>query len=176
MRTPARLAVHRLVPLSPGHARQRRGISGVAIQGYAGFGHATGDLGNIDNSYQLDDGLNYVRGSHNFQFGGSIRYRRTWQQNANAGAVGNVAFQPLFSTQLTLNAQGQRVPQANTGDGFADFLLGLPVTGGVNGLPRLPYRFTQYMPYFGDTWKVSRNLTFNFGISWFLATVPDPQK
>jgi len=58
----------------------------------------------------------------------------------------------------------------------ADFLLGYPITGGVNGLPRLPYRFTQYMPYFGDTWKVSRNLTFNFGGSWFLATVPDPQK
>jgi len=152
-----------------------RGITGVGIQGYAGFGHAAGDLGNIDNNYQLDDGINLIRGSHNFQFGGSIRYRRTWQQNANAGALGNVAFQPLLSAQLTTNAQGQPVPQANTGDAFADFLLGYPATGGVNGLPRIPYRFTQYMPYFGDTWKVTRDLTLNYGISWFLATPPDPQ-
>ena len=61
-----------------------RGIVGVGIQGYASFGHASGDLGNLDNNYQLDDGMNYVRGSHNLQFGGSIRYHRTWQQNANA--------------------------------------------------------------------------------------------
>ena len=152
-----------------------RGVSGVGIQGYAGFGHAAGDLGNIDNHYQADEGLNYIRGAHNFQFGGSIRYRRTWQQNANAGANGNVAFQPFFTSQLTRNAQGQPIVQANTGDAFADFLLGSPLSGGVNGLPRLPYRFTQYMPYFGDTWKVSRTLTLNYGVSWFLATIPNPQ-
>jgi hypothetical protein len=153
-----------------------RGITGIAIQGYAGFGHAAGDLGNIDNNYQLDDGINLVRGSHNFQFGGSIRYRRTWQQNANAGAVGNLGFQPVISAQITVNAQGQQVPQGNTGEAFADFLLGYPTTGGVNGLPRIPYRFTQYLPYFGDTWKVARGLTLNYGVSWFLATVPEPQK
>ena len=152
-----------------------RGVSAVAIQGYAAFGHAAGDLGNIDNNYQVDDGLNFIRGSHNFQFGGSVRYRRTWQQNANAGANGNVQFQPYFTSQLTRNAQGQLIAQANTGDAFADFLLGSPISGGVNGLPRLPYRFTQYMPYFGDTWKVTRTLTLNYGVSWFLATVPEPQ-
>ncbi|MCL4401189.1 MAG: carboxypeptidase-like regulatory domain-containing protein, partial [Acidobacteria bacterium] len=152
-----------------------RGISGIGIQGYAGFGHAAGDLGNIDNNYQLDEGINYVRGNHNFQFGGSIRYRRTWQQNANASSVGSLTFQPVLTAQLTINAQRQTVPQANTGDAFADFLLGYPTSGTVNGLPRLPYRFTQYMPYFADTWKLTRSLTLNYGVSWFLATVPEPR-
>jgi Carboxypeptidase regulatory-like domain len=153
-----------------------RGISGVTIQGYSGFGRSAGDLGNIDNSYQLDDGINLVHGHHNLQFGGSIRYRRTWQQNANAGALGNLSFQPLLTAQVSTNAQGQAITQANTGDAFADFLLGDLATGNVNGLPRIPYRFTQYMPYFGDTWKVARTLTINYGISWFLATPADPQK
>jgi hypothetical protein len=152
-----------------------RGISGVTIQGYAGFGHSAGDLGNIDNSYQLDDSVNFIRGNHNLQFGGSIRYRRTWQQNANAGALGGLTFQPLLTAQLTTNAQGLPAPQSNTGDAFADFLLGLPQNGSVNGLPRIPYRFTQYMPYIGDTWKMTRTLTLNYGISWLGATVPDPQ-
>jgi hypothetical protein len=153
-----------------------RGISGIGLTGYAGFGHAAGDLGNIDNNYQLDDGFNYIRGSHNIQFGGSIRYRRTWQQNANAGALGNISFQALLTAQVTTNAQGQSTTQANTGDSFADFLLGYPVSGTMNGLPRLPYRFTQYMPYVSDTWKVTRTLTLNYGLSWFLATIPEPQK
>jgi hypothetical protein len=152
-----------------------RGVSAVNLQGYAGFGHAAGDLGNLDNNYQFDDGVNLVRGSHNLQFGGSIRYRRTWQQNANAGALGTVSFQPLLTAQLTTNAQGQPVTQSGTGDAFADFLLGTAQSGTINGLPRIPYRFTQYMPYFGDTWKAARGLTINYGISWFLATVPDPQ-
>jgi len=153
-----------------------RGISGISLQGYAGFGHAAGDLGNIDNSYQLDDGLNYIHGKHNVQFGASIRYRRTWQQNANAGALGTLTFQPALTAQVSTNPQGQATTQANTGDSFADFLLGYPVSGTVNGLPRLPYRFTQYLPYISDTWKVSRELTLNFGVSWFLSTIPDPQK
>ncbi|MDX1981945.1 MAG: carboxypeptidase-like regulatory domain-containing protein [Bryobacteraceae bacterium] len=152
-----------------------RGVTSVGIQGYSGFGRANGDLGNIDNNYQLDEGMNWIRGKHNFQFGTSFRYRRTWQQNANAGAHGNLNFQPIFSSQLTRNAAGQTVTQPGTGNAFADFLLGTPQNASVAGLPMFPYRFTQYMPYFQDTWKVHPTLTINWGMSWFLATVPDPQ-
>ena len=42
------------------------------------------------------------------------------------------------------------------------------------GLPLIPYRFTQSNPYLQDTWKVTRNLTLNYGVSWFLATMPEP--
>ena len=153
-----------------------RGVSAIGLTGYTGFGKSSGDLGNIDNNYQIDDGINYIHGSHNLQFGGGIRYRRTWQQNANAGAVGSANFQALYTAQTTTNAQGQTVPMANTGDSFADFLLGYPFSASTNGLPRIPYRFTQYLPYISDTWKVSRTLTLNYGLSWFLSTIPDPQK
>ena len=151
-----------------------RGISGITIQGFAGFGRSAGNIGNIDNSYQLDEGMYWSRGTHSFQFGASIRYRRTWQQNANASAVGGLTFQPQFTAQLAANAQGQLVPQARTGSAFADFLLGLPATGQMIGLPLIPYRFTQYNPYLQDTWKISRNFTLNYGIAWFLSTIPDP--
>ena len=42
------------------------------------------------------------------------------------------------------------------------------------GLPLIPYRFTQVNPYFQDTWKVTRNFTLNYGIAWFLSTIPEP--
>ncbi|HYO82542.1 MAG TPA: carboxypeptidase-like regulatory domain-containing protein [Bryobacteraceae bacterium] len=151
-----------------------RGISGVSLQGYSGFGRAAGNIGNIDNSYQLDDGLYLSRGTHSYQFGASLRHRRTWQQNANASAVGNLTFQPQFTAQLAPNAQGQLVPQARTGNSFADFLLGVPATAQMIGLPLIPYRFTQFNPYLQDTWKVTRNFTLNYGIAWFLSTVPEP--
>ena len=157
------------------NSKDPRGVIAVGIQGFAGFGNATGDIGNIDNNYQLDDGVNYTRGPHSFQFGAGIRYRRTWQQNANANAVGSLTFQSQFSAQLAANAQGQLAPQSGTGNAFADYLLGMPTTAYTAGLPRIPYRFTQFMPYFQDTWKIRRSLTLNYGISWFVASIPNPQ-
>ncbi|MBI3682469.1 MAG: carboxypeptidase regulatory-like domain-containing protein [Acidobacteria bacterium] len=152
-----------------------RGITGIGIQGFSGFGRSNGDLGNIDNNYQMDEGANYVRGKHNFQFGLGVRYRRTWQQNSNANAHGSLGFQPVYTARLAPNAQGQLAAVAGTGNAFADFLLGTPASGQMVGLPMIAYRFTQYLPYIQDTWKVTRGLTLNYGLSWFLATVPSPQ-
>ncbi|MEX2261324.1 MAG: TonB-dependent receptor [Bryobacteraceae bacterium] len=156
------------------NTRDDRGVTGIGIQGFSGFGRSNGDLGNIDNNYQIDEGMNYIRGTHNFQFGLGLRYRRTWQQNSNANAHGSVGFQSTYTAQLVRNAQGQLAPQTGTGNSFADFLLGMPTTGQLVGLPMIQYRFTQYMPYFQDTWKLTRNLTLNYGVSWFYASVPEP--
>lgn len=152
-----------------------RGISAVSLTGYTGFGRANGNLGNIDNNYQVDEGANWVCGSHTVQFGTSIRYHRTWQQNANANALGTVAFQPVFTAQLTRTASGTLTPLTGSGDSFADFLLGMPFNASLAGLPMFQYRFTEYEPYVQDTWRLRPNLTLNLGLSWYLSTVPDPQ-
>jgi hypothetical protein len=152
-----------------------QGVSGVNLTGYSSFGRANGNLGNIDNNYQLDEGANWVRGSHTLQFGAGIRYHRTWQQNANANALGTVAFQPFFTAQLTRSASGTFSALSGTGDSFADFLLGTPFNASLAGLPMFQYRFTEYQPYIQDTWRVRSNLTLNLGLSWYLSTVPDPQ-
>ncbi len=152
-----------------------RGVTSVSLQGYSGFGRANGNLGNIDNNYQADDGMNWVHGSHSVQFGASVRYRRTWEQNANAGALGSLQFQPDFTAQLGLNAKGIAAPLPGTGSSFADFLLGLPFNASLAGLPMFQYRSTQFLPYFEDTWRITSRLTLNYGISWDLTTVPDPQ-
>ncbi|MEZ5361663.1 MAG: carboxypeptidase-like regulatory domain-containing protein [Bryobacterales bacterium] len=163
-----------LDPLGIQNTFDVRGVTAQGIQDYSGFGRANGDLGNLDNNYQLDEGATYIRGNHQFRFGTSIRYRRTWQQNSNAGAHGNLAYQKRFTAALTRNAAGALAPGAG-GNAFADFLLGMPSTGSVRGLPMLPYRFTQYMPYIQDTWKLRRNFTVNWGASWFYDSIADPQ-
>lgn len=149
-----------------------RGLPAISINGYnPNFGSGSGDLGNIDNSLQADDSLYYAHGTHTFQFGANLRYYRTVQENANAQALGIMTFQALYTAQSTASSG----PVANTGDAFADFLLGYPATGTAAGLPKIPYRYTQVMPYFSDLWKVKPNLTLNYGLGWFLATVPDPR-
>jgi hypothetical protein len=149
-----------------------RGLPSISINGYnPNFGSGSGELGNTDNSYQAEDGVFYARGNHTLQMGANLRYFRTVQENANAQALGIMTFQALYTAQSTASSG----PVANTGDAFADFLLGYPATGTAAGLPRIPYRYTQFMPYFSDLWKVRPNLTVNFGLGWFLATVPDPR-
>ncbi len=154
---------------------ESEGISAIRLQGYSPFGRANGQVGNRDNTWQFDDEFMYTTGSHRFALGGELRYRRGWHLNANSGALGTLAFQPTFTAQLGSNDQGQLVPVANTGDSFADFLLGIPTTGQMNGLPVVQFRATQFTPFFQDTWRVTHNLTVNYGASWFLETDPNPQ-
>lgn len=149
------------------------GIPGVSLQGFSGFGNASGPVGNVDDNYQVNDALNWSVGSHNLAFGAGIIYHRTAQNNANANAVGTLSFQPVFSAQLAPGANGP-TPVGGTGSSIADFLLGMPLTGQVVGFPTMHYRFTEYYPYFQDSWRVTPNLTLNYGISWYYSSVPNP--
>ena len=164
-----------LTPLGITGTFDTRGVFAQRIQGFAGFGRSNGDLGNIDNNYQFDPGFSYITGNHQYRFGASVRYRRTWQQNANAGAHGSLIYNRVYTAQLNRNAAGNLVPDSGSGNAFADYLLGTPDRGSTRGLPMLQYRHTQFMPYVQDTWKVRRNLTLNWGISWFKDTIPNPQ-
>ena len=165
-----------LTPLGITGTFDTRGVFAQRIQGFTGFGRSNGDLGNIDNNYQFDPGFSYISGNHQYRFGATIRYRRTWQQNANAGAHGSLIYNRVYTAQLTTNAAGNLVPDGrNSGNAFADYLLGTPDRGSTRGLPMLQYRHTQYSPYIQDTWKIRRNLTLNWGVTWFKDTIPNPR-
>ena len=45
----------------------------------------------------------------------------------------------------------------------------------MTGLPVVEYRGAQFGPFAQDSWRVTPNLTLNYGISWYLETPPDPQ-
>ena len=151
------------------------GVTAINLQSYSPFGRSNGEVGNRDNTWQLSQEFAYTRARHNFAFGAGVLYRRGWHINGTANALGTLSFQPTFTAQLTRNAGGQLVPAANTGDPFADFLLGIPVTGLVNGAPEIQYRSMQVVPFFQDSWRLTPALSLNYGFSWYVETPPEPQ-
>lgn len=157
------------------NALDNQGVTAINLQGYSSFGRSNGEVGNRDDNWHVGEECNYLRGDHSFAFGAILNYRRGWDLNANSNALGTLNFQSLFTAQLTHDTNGQPVPQPNTGNAWADFLLGLPANGTLSGLPEVQYLATQFQAFVQDTWKVTPSLTLNYGFSWFVETPPNPQ-
>jgi len=150
------------------------GVPGITLGGFSSFGTAQSIIGNIDNNYQVYDSLKLVRGKHEIEIGANLRYIRTTQESANWNARGTLVFNPVFTAQLAPGTTGQLAPVAGTGSSFADFLLGMPVSGTVTSMPRTHYRWTEGDPYVQDTWRLRPNLTINLGLGWYVGTPPNP--
>ena len=152
----------------------QNGVPGINITGYSGFGTSTGLIGNLDNVYQINDGFNWLHGNHQIKFGAQISYLRTIQSSANANARGVFTFNSTYSAQIQPNGSGGYSTVANTGNAFADFLLGDLTSGQSIGMPRTHFRWTTAEPYIQDTWKISPSVTANFALAWYGATPPNP--
>jgi hypothetical protein len=150
------------------------GVPGITLGGFSSFGTAQSIIGNIDNNYQIYDSLKTLVGKHEIAVGASLHYIRSTQESANWNARGTLVFNSVFTAQLAPGANGQLAPVAGTGSSFADFLLGVPVSGTVTSMPRTHYRWTEVNPYIQDTWRVRPGFTLNFGLGWYVATPPNP--
>jgi len=150
------------------------GVPAINLSGFSPFGTSQSLIGNIDNTYQIYESLNYLHGGHEMKFGTSLRYVRTDQESANWNARGTLVFNSVFTAQLTPGADGLPTPVAGTGNAFADFLLGMPVSGTVTSMPRTHFRWTELNPYLQDTWRLRPNFTINLGLGWYLGTPPNP--
>jgi hypothetical protein len=121
---------------------------------------------NITNNYSITGGLTKNVGSHTLKGGVDLRRIHFIQQNS-----GNILeFQ--FNDQWTRRNWNQA--EADSGDAFASFLLGLPgnfsndrTLGGQQFFPLYPFYQNWYTAlYFQDDWKVSRKLTLNLGLRY----------
>jgi hypothetical protein len=121
----------------------------VGITGYTGFSTPFGV------PYRLwwttaggKASLNLIRGSHTINIGYQFHHLTTFGRHSSGFARGSFTFNSQYTT-----------------DGFADYLLGLVQTTSRNyplqtfGTKDAPYS----APYVQDYWKVTRNLTLNFG-------------
>jgi Carboxypeptidase regulatory-like domain len=143
-----------------------------------GFGGGTptspgnGTLTNLGNSmvtqnfdskvWQADDSITWIRGRHTFKFGGEyMRDKITAFYSGNSGSLGGMIFGPNFTASAATS------PLKNTGEGMADFFLGLPTAFG-RGIPTGNWVQTSNIisVYGQDTWRVNDHLTFTLGLRY----------
>jgi len=100
------------------------------------------------NTYSLSDDLTLVRGNHQYGFGGAMALSN-WKTESNIRSMGPISFSGGV-----------------TGLPLADFLLGRV----FEFREATPFRQDIKQPYFAlygqDTWRVSSNVTLNYGARW----------
>ncbi len=112
------------------------------------FGLPDGTTGQYNNTYQITDNFSKATGKHTLKFGGDIRYIQVNERNTYT-SNGWFAFDG-----------------GETGNDFADFLLGAPDLFNQTS-PQLLDSRTKYFGLYGqDTYKVTKDLTVNYGLRW----------
>lgn len=111
-------------------------------------------------TYQYRSSLTWASGRHNMKFGAQLSHQ------AHAFLNGNSS-QGMF----TFNGQYTQNPLSagNTGDSFADYLLGYPQTVRRSTPQNIFGASGDFWHFYGqDDYRVTRNLTLNLGLRWEL--------
>jgi hypothetical protein len=126
-------------------------VTGLFNLGFSPFGPQP----DINNTYQVNENFSKTAGSHTLKFGfDGRRYQVTNPYEAfNSG---------LFNFGGTGNY--------STGDPGADFLLGIPDSYQQNSGGFQDFRTYEYYLYVQDSWKMTRNLTLNYGVGYQIDT------
>lgn len=128
------------------------GLPSVAITGYTAFNAPWGNPGRLwMEAKNAKATTSLIRGKHTLNLGYEINDRTTFGRHASFAARGNFTFNGQY-----------------TGNGFADYLLGLTSAGGRNfplqtfGMKHSPYSAI----YVQDAWKPTSTLTINLGLRY----------
>jgi hypothetical protein len=137
-------------PSTLGIVVQNKGIEGVPPIGFNNFsiGVPGFPTANYNNVYQLLDNFSKVKGTHTLKFGGSVHYDQI---------TGHV----FGANNGTYSFSG-----TESGNDWADFLIGAPDSYQQGVQLPLHTRTYYYGLYAQDSWRVKPSLTFNYGLRW----------
>src|SRR5919108_855258 len=113
-----------------------------------------GDSQFADNVYQLNDSVSWIRGKHNFKFGGGFRFLQF-----------NVRRLTQSSGEFDFNA-AQTSSNAASGDPVASSLFGLVDTTTLNYGAFSGVRYKDFSFYGQDTYKFTSRLTLTYGVRY----------
>jgi len=139
-------------------------IFGAAISSIGSQSVGTAELF-ADTVFQYKADFVITHRRHLFQTG--FQY---WRQRVNtyeAGSNGRTGFMN-FSGRFTAGPDQLAVPGTGTGDGKADFFVGLPDSfgRGVDSTGTWGQRANIFGAYFQDNWRATNTLTLNLGLRY----------
>ena len=139
----------------------------IAVTGYFTLGQAIAGPTAGSNYYSARDVLSWNRGHHTIKFGGELALDKDIQQTLlnNYGVFS-------FSGSKTANT---KAGAAYSGNGFADFLLGLPVTMNQDSPVTAEDNFWYAGLFLQDNYRIKPRLTLNLGLRYDLQTPPVDQ-
>jgi hypothetical protein len=127
------------------------------------FGNAETGENFDDHVWQAEDSITWTRGAHNFKFGGQFfrQIIKTFYPGNN-GELGLMDFDGRFTNKSFTSLV------TGTGDGGADFFLGLPFQFGRGiSTGKTWEQWSNIFAFYGqDTWRVSPRLTLNLGLRY----------
>lgn len=113
----------------------------------------------------LDENLNKIWGRHQFMFGARVRHEKFGYMSDRSPDQITYTNQATAIYDPTTGANYGAKP--NTGYPDADFFLGAASSySQIRNSPFNDCSLIEYDFYFQDNWRVSQNLTINFGIRW----------
>jgi hypothetical protein len=129
------------------------------ITGYTGFG-GTVDGGIWTTNFQGQSNLTNVRGAHTWK--GGVDYRVAMRKNRDgAGNMGSFTYNNTYTRAAdTTNV----FPAQSLGLSLAAFMMGLPSTVSISDETGFNISNNWFGTFVQDTWRVSRNLTLNYGL------------
>ena len=122
-----------------------------------------------DNQFSLRENFSHIKGRHSLSMGLALDW---YQMNGGSApnAHGGYGFNGTFTSGLEIDpGTGVLVRTPDTGNPFADYLMGFPSSSGrccieEDGFRN--YRKYDIGVYFHDDWKASPKLTINLGVRW----------
>jgi len=116
--------------------------------------------------------LTWVKNNHTFKFGSEVR-PQGFVGHILSNTNGNYVFSAAQTGQPYLQATA--VGGISLGFPYASFLLGSVNNGAITYPSDVRTGKDQWSFYGQDTWKVRRNLTFDYGLRWDFASAPREQ-
>ena len=123
------------------------GVPGLAFNNFQ-IGVPSDTTAQFNNTFQWQDNFSKIYGRHSLKFGGQFHYDQINDRNF----FGENGFFDFFGDE--------------TGSDWADFLLGAP-SDFIQASKQILDSRSKYLGLYGqDSWRVTPNLTFNYGLRW----------
>jgi len=136
------------------------GVPVITMTGFAGITEPVVFTRPHEATYQFLDNLTWIKGKHTMKFGVDYRHMNVFFGDGfTSSELGQYRFNG--SVMKGLLGSGSATP-------FASLLLGYPDRTAISSVtnPNTDAYSQAYATFAQDDWKISKNLTINFGLRW----------